>query len=685
MLIDQYEAQVASRPSSPALKLEDERVFTFREVNELAKKIQLCLKQQVQQVNDDVGTPLVAVMMTRSVGFIATILAILKTGAAYVPVDPAFPPDRQSYIFSHSKCQLLVADHDSYKSAVELGAELPTYMIVDSYCGEVDFKASFSIRKDEMDWSEVETITRVEPTDQQLAYVLYTSGSTGKPKGVMVKQLGVANIVGWFADEMNVGPGSIVMGLTTFCFDISVLEIFLPLTRGGLLVLADSSTQKDPFRLIDLLTSFKVTVFQATPTTYEMMLATGWPGDSGIDFLVGGEAFRPTLLPLADQAGGRCRSLRNVYGPTETTIWSLSYTVPQSLALTSGSVAVPIGTAISRTLLYIVADKPQPTDPWKQVEFGGEGELWIGGIGVAKGYLHAPALTQEKFFANPFGEGLVYRTGDVVKQLPTPGKEFVFVRRIDDQVKVDGFRIELAEIEAVYMQQADVEQAVALVRNNKLVIYLKLTQVARDDAEINPLLDKLKTAASRSLTYYMVPKYSVIVTAFPQTANGKIDRKALPDPIEFSAPPPTADDPAPEVLSSNAAASVDTVATATPGAGYNQERGMVNHIIEVVKKLRDQRPGPNSSFASLGLDSLGSIMFIRTLSVSLEGMKINPALLYKPGVTIRTLAIVLLQRLEVENPALREKIIGQPVVGDQFVENPLLRNEREVLTNVFLK
>ena len=288
------------------------------------------------------------------------------------------PPDGQFYIFSHSKCQLLVADHDSYRSAVTLGAELPSFIIVDSFTGEVDFATLPRIKKaEDFDWNDVKNDIPVEVTRETLAYVLYTFGSTGKPKGVMVKQLGVANIVDWFAEEMNVSPhNSIVMDLTMFCFDISVLEVFLPLTRGGLLVLADSLIQKDPFRLLELMAAFKVSVFQATPANYEMMLATGLKLDPFIDFLVGGEAFRPSLLPITDKAGGRCKSLRNVYVPTETTIWLLSYTVLPDLAMVSASVSVqaPIGSAtIRRTSLYVVAEKLNPQEAWREVEFGAEG------------------------------------------------------------------------------------------------------------------------------------------------------------------------------------------------------------------------------------------------------------------------------------------------------------------------
>jgi non-ribosomal peptide synthetase component F len=245
----------------------------------------------------------------------------------------------------------------------------------------------------------------------------------------MVKESSVVNIMQWFGRELVINPASRVLCLTTFCFDISVLEIYLPLVFGGTIVLAQSTSQKDPFTLLQLISRTRVTVFQATPTTYELMLATGWAGDMKIDFLVGGEAFRPSLLPLI----GACRSLRNVYGPTETTIWSSCSDI-SALVMGEGSgpLSVPIGLPISATNFYIVVEtdgidsandgrkRDQNNVKFRLAAAGEEGELWIGGVGVAAGYLNAPVLTAAVFVPNPFdavSSPILYRTGDIVRRL----------------------------------------------------------------------------------------------------------------------------------------------------------------------------------------------------------------------------------------------------------------------------
>jgi len=278
-----FEAAVAKDGGSPALRLEDGRQVSYTELDGKAAALQAVvsavIRPEISSANG-VGTPLVALMLDRDVGFIAAMLGVLKAEAAYVPVDPSFPPDRQSHIFSHSKCELLIADVESYQSALALKVTLPPFVVIDSKTAEVVTVSA----PHEIDPTKNFLTRKNQP--ERLAYVLYTSGSTGLPKGVMVKQVGVVNIINWFADELGVGPHSRVMGLTTFCFDISVLEVFLSLTRGALLVLAKSTTQKDPFRLLELIEESGVTVFQATPTTYEMLFATGWQGDQSIDFLV---------------------------------------------------------------------------------------------------------------------------------------------------------------------------------------------------------------------------------------------------------------------------------------------------------------------------------------------------------------------------------------------------------------
>ena len=292
-VIDLFERNAVNYPTRPALVLEDGKSLDFSQLNSLASKIQQIvyhINKSHNSLRDDgeFDTPLISVMIDRNFSFIVAMLGILKAGAGYVPVDPAFPPDRQVYIFSHSKCSFVIIDEECHKSATALGIELPPYIkmdadgnIIGGTIPGVSFPNSgLSYSNDEI------KLYRHKFGKDRLAYVLYTSGSTGKPKGVMVKNVGVVNIINWFADALKVGPHSRVMGLTTFCFDISVLEMCMPLTRGGVLVLGKSSSQKDPFTLLEVMEKRGVTVFQATPTTYEMMLATGWTGDKSIDFLV---------------------------------------------------------------------------------------------------------------------------------------------------------------------------------------------------------------------------------------------------------------------------------------------------------------------------------------------------------------------------------------------------------------
>ena len=358
-----------------------------------------------------------------------------------------------------------------------------------------------------------------------------------------------------------------------------------------------------------------------------------------------------------------CRSVRNVYGPTETTIWSSSFTMPKDFASLSASgggsgggkasqpPTIPIGMPISLTDFYLASEANVNV----QVGFGEEGELLIGGVGVARGYLHAPDLTVGRFIPNPYGgSGRVYRTGDLVKQLKNGGPgDYVFVRRMDDQVKIDGFRIELAEIEQVFSSHHLIDQAVALVRNGRLALYLKAAAGASLGSKEQ---DQVKEAAARSLTYYMMPKDIVIVTSFPQTANGKLDRKALPDPpplLEYAKVGSIA-------LSSSSTTTTTTTTTSTAESitrriqAKNTSHIMEHHVIDCIFKIKGRRPPPHASFASIGVDSLGSIVFIKVLSDTLGGIKITPAKIYSPGVTLRTFSKELSARVVAERPTVAE-------------------------------
>ena len=630
LLIDDFIAQASRLPHHPAVVLELGPSYSYQTVHSLATAIARHVLLQPQPPASNLDTPLVGLMMHRHIGLVVSMLGVLMAGAAYVPIDPSFPPDRQRFILEHSQCQLLIIDDESYRQLLSYNLCIPPVVLVSTEGLVVSSPHSLF----EMDYPEV----RLHQTRSSchsramggLMYVLYTSGSTGRPKGVMVHQYGVTNVVSHFADELGVDENFRVLGLTTACFDISVLEIYMPLIRGGTLVLADSASQKDPYRLLKLIKREAIRVVQATPTTYEMMLATGWRGDVSIDFLVGGEAFRPSLLPLIEVS----HSLRNVYGPTETTIWSSSFLLTNEYLVkqphTSSSPAIPIGKPIRLTTFYLMDIEAAKIGAFQRAEGGEEGELWIGGVGVARGYLHNPELTAKSFLKNPFDDGIVYRTGDIMRQLKCGN--YVFIRRMDDQVKIDGYRIELAEIEQAYSQHPLVEQAMVVVRKGKLSAYLKPKE-GRDLTHHQ--LQAIQTFIAKSLTSYMVPKFVTVVKSFPTTANGKLDRNALPDPI-FT-------------LDVEVEVSHDK-------EEEDYEQTMYGHIRRLVEDQRGITMKPNSSFAAIGVDSLGAVLFIRALSDSLGGIHISPSQLFRTGVTALSFSEDLYEQLLESQPSLLNEL-----------------------------
>ncbi|MGW2299455.1 amino acid adenylation domain-containing protein, partial [Streptomyces violaceorubidus] len=341
--------------------------------------------------------------------------------------------------------------------------------------------------------------------ETQAAYVLYTSGSTGRPKGVVVGRGALANLLGDMRQRVPLTSGDRLLAVTTVGFDIAGLELFTPLISGGTVVLAPGGIVHDPDQLRDLLVQGQVSVMQATPSLWRAALDSPdvTRALAGVRVLVGGEA-----LPsdLADRLTAAASGVVNVYGPTETTIWSTA------APLAPGD-AVTIGRPLDNTQVYVLDQHLQP------VPAGVAGELYIAGTGVARGYLNRPGLTGERFTANPYGPAgsRMYRTGDVVRW--TVGGDLEYLRRADQQVKLRGHRIELGEIETVLRSHPAVSQAAVLVRDERLVAYV----VGQDTGD-------LRAHAAQALPAYMVPSAFVTLDGLPLTANGKLDRKALPDP-----------------------------------------------------------------------------------------------------------------------------------------------------------
>ena len=475
------EQQAARTPNAIAVEAAGARL-TYRQLNERANR----LARRLRRAGVTTGT-LVALCVERTIDLAIAPLAVFKAGGAYLPLDPGFPKDRLAFLVEDAQAPVLLTTRSLQGQLTQAAQTI--------FCDEAD-----------SDGSNLEPVAGPETR----AYVRYTSGSTGRPKGVEVHHSALVNLLLSMQREPGFTAADSLLAVTTFSFDISELEIYLPLISGGRLVIASRSDARDPVRLIDRLRESKCTVLQATPAAWRGLIDAGWSGQRNLRAFCGGEALS---RDLAEDLLPRVSELWNLYGPTETTVWSAVHRV------TSGSGPIPIGHPIDNTEIYVL-DAHR-----KIVPVGVSGELHIGGAGIARGYLRRPELTDERFIPHPFQENArIYRTGDLAKWHADGTLECL--GRIDNQIKIRGFRIEPGEIEAALLDHDGVQAAAVRVwpdasGNLSIAAYLTGTPVETEE---------LRRFLAQKLPDYMIPARFIELDALPLTPNGKVDRNALPEP-----------------------------------------------------------------------------------------------------------------------------------------------------------
>ncbi|MFJ9843656.1 amino acid adenylation domain-containing protein [Kitasatospora sp. NPDC101155] len=524
----------------------------------------------------------VGVLLPRDVDLPVALLAVQAAGGTYVPFDPAYPEQRLAHMAQDAGLHLMLT-----RSGIPSGyAPVPRLLLDDDAAAPA-----------------APSPGPAGPSDA--AYVIYTSGSTGLPKGVRIPHRALVNLLWSMAREPGFGPQDTLLAVTTVCFDISGLELYLPLISGGTVEIAPSETARDGLRLRELLESGRVTVMQATPATWRMLLAAGWRGNAGLTVLCGGEAL-PEDLAQALLAGNR--EVWNLYGPTETTIWSAA-------ARLAPGERVTLGTPIANTTLHVLdgARRPLPT--------GVPGELYIGGHGVADGYLNRPELTAERFLPDPFAgaDASLYRTGDLARRLADGRYEYL--GRIDEQVKVRGFRIEPEEIEAALRRLDGVREAVVVARGRDGGDRSLLACYVSADGAAEPTREQL----ADWLPAHMVPDALVRVTGFPHTLNGKVDRTTL------------ASLPLAELRARFGAAgghgSGASARAGAPARPTDRTEALAAELAGLIGPLAGIAPeelGPHVPFGEAGMNSVG----FTALSVELRsayGIEVYPTVFYSRG------------------------------------------------------
>jgi amino acid adenylation domain-containing protein len=488
--------QCLATPDKTAVVFGDQRL-SYADLDARATELGCFLQQAGVAAETPVG-----ICLHRSTDMVVALLGVMKAGTCYVPLDPSFPRERLHHMLEDSGARVLLTETE----------------LVDWITPEPHGPNSISERVClDRDWNRIASAGGpLEPRARpdSVVYTIYTSGSTGRPKGVRIPHRAVIN----FLDSMRREPGLTasdrLLSVTTLSFDIAVLELFLPLTTGAQVILVSREVAYDGYRLAAEIEAHGVTVMQATPATWRMLLEAGWQGSPTIKVLCGGEALPPDL---AEQLRRRVASLWNVYGPTETTVWS---TAAQIESLEGG---VTVGRPIANTQVYLLDGHGQP------VPIGVPGELYIAGDGLAHGYLNRAQLTEERFPPNPFSDrpgARMYATGDLARYKADGRIEVL--GRMDLQVKIRGFRIELGEIETALNTLPGVANAVVVAQPDPSAGHRLVAHVVPGDGDKPPAVMDMRNALLERLPDYMVPSYFAHADELPLTPNGKTDRLALP-------------------------------------------------------------------------------------------------------------------------------------------------------------
>lgn len=490
-IVDLFKEQCLKTPNNIAFIFKGQ-TLTYAELDQ--KSNQLATHLIARGVG---GNNFIGICIDRSLEMLVAIFGILKSGNAFIPLDPTHPTERLNYITKNGNIHFLIS---SLKTAVDLNV----------------LEAKELICIDEV-WSlenEDETfLEKAFPQPNDLAYVIYTSGSTGQPKGVMIEHHSLTNFLKSMQNALDFNDRSSLIALTTYSFDIAYLELLMPLLVGAKIIISDSDVVVDSYGLQSLIAKYHPTHIQGTPAIWQSLIEGGWTNEEKVVVLTGGEAIMESLKDSLTEISDK---VFNLYGPTETTIWSTMKELKRKEK-------VNIGKPIANTQIYLL-NKTNDLCP-----IGVPGELCIGGEGLARGYLGREDLTAERFIENPMGTKFnrLYKTGDLARWLPNG--EIEYLGRLDNQVKVRGYRIELGEIESVLSACLGVRQGAVVVKldrnkNKKLIAYI----VPEGDFDRSTIKQYLKS----KLPNYMLPSLLIEIEKIPLTPNGKLDRRALPNPKE---------------------------------------------------------------------------------------------------------------------------------------------------------